>query len=174
MIRQKANVNNMAKEIPAIVKDRLLYNPLTGDLIWIFKNKKHPRLHGNLAGCIRDGRVVIKINGTPYFAHRLAWFLFYGEQPNVIDHINGNSTDNRIENLRNVTESENAKNHGKKLNNSNLPCGVRMLPSKKFQARITCNKNVFHIGIFETPELAELAYLEKRKSLFKEYSRKAA
>lgn len=164
------------KEIPPIVFDRLSYNHETGDFTWIYINKAHPRLFGKKAGAViscknKTSRLVIKIDGVAFFAHRLAWFLFNKEQPNIIDHINGDSLDNRISNLRNVTTKENAKNHGKKFNKSGLPCGVRLLPSGKFQSRIRCNKKEIVIGTYDLPNLAELAYLSKRSELFKEYSR---
>lgn len=167
------------KEIPECVLDRLTYNHETGAFIWKYFNKKHPRLFGKEAGTVRKSkngeiRKVIKIDGVAYFAHRLAWFIFYNEQPNVVDHINGNTLDNRICNLRNVSKSENAKNHGKKINKSGLPCGIRLLPSGKYQARVTCDGSVVCLGTFKSSQDAQLAYLNKRNELFKEYSRKAA
>ena len=123
------------------------------------------------AGFVRDGYVVIKINGSAFRAHRLAWFLSYNDQPHTIDHINGDKQDNRLSNLRNVSASENAKNHGKSRNNSGLPCGVREMPYGKYQSRITCNKKVFYLGIFDSICDAETAYLIKRKELFGEYCR---
>jgi len=165
------------KQIPASVSERISYNSETGSFIWIYKNKSHPRLLGTEAGSLRknkngDIRKVIRIDGVPYFAHRIAWFLFHKEQPNVVDHINGNTLDNRICNLRNVGVSENAKNHGKKINKSGLPCGVRVLPSGNYQARIRCDGKEIPIGAFESAEEAELAYLNKRNELFKQYSRR--
>lgn len=166
------------KKIPASVFQRLSYNPDTGILVWIEKNKSHPTLLGKEAGTVRKNkngylRKVIKIDGIAYFAHRIAWFLFYKEQPNIVDHVNGNTLDNRISNLRNVTESENAKNHGKEVNKSGLPCGVRLLPSGNFQSRIRCDNKEIVIGCFENVNDAKAAYLTKRDELFKEYSRKA-
>lgn len=167
------------KIIPSSAFQRLSYNPNTGIFVWIEKNKSHPNLLGKEARTLRkykNGhlRKVIKIDGVPYFAHRIAWFLFYKEQPNIVDHINGNTLDNRINNLRNVTENENAKNHGKEVNKSGLPCGVRLLPSGKYQSRIRCNKQEIVIGCFTSADEAKNAYLIKREELFKEYSRKAA
>jgi hypothetical protein len=52
----------------------------------------------------------IKIGGVQYTAHRLAWVLMTGKQPDFIDHINGLKHDNRFVNLRDVTASENMKN----------------------------------------------------------------
>lgn len=164
------------KEIPEFAKERLSYNHLTGVFTWSSFNKHHPRLTGTQAGSFRENkngekRLVIKLNGVAYFAHRLDWFIYYNEQPKIIDHINGNTLDNRILNLRSVTVNENAKNHGKKLNKSGLPCGVRMLPSGKYQSRISCDNKIITVGTFDSVEAANSAYISKRNELFKEYSR---
>ena len=56
------------------------------------------------------GYLIIKIKGKQYKAHRLAWFMHYGDFPkHTIDHINGNRLDNRICNLRDIPQSANAK-----------------------------------------------------------------
>lgn len=163
--------DKMIKEIPNCVHERIFYDGSIGSFTWIYKNKNHPRLFGSSAGCVRDGYLVIKINGIAFRASRIAWFMTYGEQPNVIDHINGIKTDNRISNLRNVTPAENAKNHAKGLNKSGLPCGVRALPSGKFQGRISCNGEVTYLGVFETIKAASDAYIIKRNELFAAFSR---
>lgn len=164
------------KQIPVCAKDRINYDTLTGAFTWIAHNKHHPRLTGRSAGFTRisrgEKRAVIKINGVTYYASRIAWFLFYGEQPTVIDHINGNPTDNRIENLRNVTQSENSKNHGKTTNGSGFPCGVRSLVSGRFQARITHNKQIVYLGAFDSVDEASAAYKQKREHLFGEFNRR--
>lgn len=160
------------KTIPNEARERISYNHETGAFVWCKENNFHKRLTGESAGTVRDGYLIIKLSGTPYFAHRIAWFLMTGEQPNVIDHINGNKLDNRFSNIRNVTCSENAKNHGKKINKSGLPCGVRLMPSGRFQARLICDKKLISLGTFNTVQEAEQAYKAERANKFKQYDRK--
>ena len=57
--------------------------------------------HGYLTG---------RFGGVNYYAHRLIWWLTYGDQPEVIDHINGDGWDNRIANLRNGSHGQRPKN----------------------------------------------------------------
>ncbi len=65
----------------------------------------------------KDGYLILKIKKKQFKAHRVAWFLNYGEFPNgEIDHINRNRTDNRIENLRVCTRLQNNRNKAQKLN----------------------------------------------------------
>ena len=59
----------------------------------------------------KDGYLKIKVRQVAYFAHRLAWFLYYGEWPqSEMDHINRVRTDNRIKNLRVVDRLTNVRN----------------------------------------------------------------
>ena len=160
------------KTIPNEARERISYNPETGAFVWCKENNFHKRLTGKPAGTIREGYLVIKLNNIGYFAHRIAWFLMTGEQPNVIDHINGDKLDNRFCNIRNVDFSANAKNHGKKINGPGLPCGVRKLPSGRFQARLKCDNKLVSIGTFATVEEAEQAYKNERAIKFKQYNRK--
>ena len=163
----------MARVVPDIVNERLSYNQETGDFLWKYKNKSHPRLYGRSAGAIIDGYLRIKINSIAYPAHRIAWFMVTNQQPKIIDHINGNKLDNRFSNLRSVTFSQNAKNHGKSKNGSNLPCGVRLTAYGKYVSRITLNKRQITIGTYDDVSSAENAYIDKRNSLYGEYSRGA-
>lgn len=59
------------------------------------------QVHGYLGG---------GINGVKFLAHRVIWKIVHGEDPSIIDHINGDRTDNRLINLRNVNRKENARN----------------------------------------------------------------
>lgn len=67
---------------------------------------------GAMAGCRRkkDGYILVGVDNRLYLAHRLIWMMVYGEWPNVIDHKNGDPSDNRLVNLRNVNQSENILN----------------------------------------------------------------
>ena len=157
--------------IPASVIERISYNPATGIFIWISDHKYNPALNGSMAGCESTGYLTIKINGFNFKAHRIAWFIMTGDQPHEIDHINGDALDNRFLNLRNVTHYENTKNHGRIINGSGLPCGVRNTSSGKYQARITADKKVIHLGTFEDIQSAKSAYENAKLKYFKEYSR---
>lgn len=87
----------------------LEYNPETGVL-------RNSRLGKELGAYNGQGYLDVMIDGNRYKVHRVIWFLFYGEWPNcVIDHINHNRSDNRIENLRDVDHSTNSQNRKKNV-----------------------------------------------------------
>ena len=90
------------KTIPDSVRDVLDYDPDTG----LFARAGSVPI----AKPSPDGYIRIGISGRRYLAHRLAWFFVHGTTPQIIDHINHNKTDNRIANLRNVTQSCNLLN----------------------------------------------------------------
>lgn len=78
-----------------------------------------------------DGHKQVWVRGRLVQAHRLAWFLFYGEwPPTPIDHINGNPADNRIANLRLATVSQNQHNSKLRKDNTSGHKGVSYLASK--------------------------------------------
>lgn len=92
----------------AIVKEHIrkhfTYDPSTGDI----SRSDRKNSNGSLD---KDGYLIIKIKTIQYKAHRLAWFLYYGNFPaREIDHINRIKTDNRIENLRDVSRTINVNN----------------------------------------------------------------
>lgn len=98
------------------------YNEVTGK--WINKTNRNSRARkGQTAGCLNKstGYVTVGINGQQYQAHRLVWAYVYGDFPEgeqpYIDHINGNPSDNRIENLKVSSHGENQKN--RKMNSDN-------------------------------------------------------
>lgn len=106
--------------------------------------------HEALSVCKRTGYSRIRIGKTRYSAHRLAWLYVHGEFPEAIDHINGNRLDNRICNLRSVTQSVNCKNYGVPIDNKTGVMGVRKENrTGKWTAQIRANRKFMHIGTFE-------------------------
>ena len=95
------------------IKDRLSYDPSSGVLIWIsgVRPNKNKTVAGHLS---KKGYVYLglSIRGKVYkfAAHRIVWFLNYGDVPCVLDHINGEKADNRVENLRPANAGLNARN----------------------------------------------------------------
>lgn len=121
----------------------------------------------------RTRRATTSINNRAVPMHRLIYKHFIGPVPkgNVIDHINRNRLDNRIENLRLATASQNRMNSTKKRNSKNKYKGVAQdKGSRKWKAYIGYNKKQIHIGMFETEEEAYQAYLIKAKELFGEFA----
>jgi hypothetical protein len=90
--------------------------------------------------------------------HRLAWFLHYGNLPNnLIDHIDGNRTNNKIDNLRDVTNQQN------QWNRTTAKGYVWSKFANKFQARIRLNGRQIHLGHFHTEQEARNAYLKAKE-----------
>ena len=82
-------------------------------------------------------------------AHRVIWAMFHGEWPEMIDHINGNPSDNRLENLRAATRAENAKNSRRPSNNKSGAVGVHWhQQARRWSAQIAVNGSSKHLGNF--------------------------
>jgi hypothetical protein len=100
----------------------------------------------------KDGYLILKIKTRQFKSHRIAWFLYYGEFPiNLIDHINGDRTDNRIENLRDVEYSINNNNTFRKKNKDTGVLGVYFDRTKGLRKNYATwhNKKVFRFYTIE-------------------------
>ncbi len=158
------------------LKQRMSVDVDTGRVYWIDATKHHARLNGIEAGvsvlCGRGKRYwVIKVDSISLKRSHIIHLFSTGCWPKLqIDHINGDSLDDRASNLREVTAMQNAWNIKHMTKHQETPMGVRHLPCGGFQARITCNKTQITIGTFPTMDGAYLAYQQKRKELFGEYA----
>lgn len=115
---------------------------------------------GDVAGCLKNnGYLYVKINQKAHAVHRIIWLLVKGEWPtNQIDHINRDRTDNRFENLRDVSAFQNHQNRG---NNKTGVVGVCWHKGvSKWQAAIVKNKKTIYLGIYEIFEDAVKARRE--------------
>lgn len=150
------------------VRDLLDYDPATGNLAWR-KTGKGRRLDRIAGSPDRHGYLQTRVNGRMYFNHRLAWLHVHGTWPQyVIDHINGNPADNRIENLRDVPRKTNQENQ-RKAAASNKTTGLlgASLHRKtgKFVAAIQTDRTKHYLGLYETPEQAHAAYVTAKHQL---------
>jgi hypothetical protein len=123
-----------------------------GDLVWM-TSKGGVHFGRRVTRLNRHGYVAIRIHGNDLVAHRVIWFLHHGEWPNGhLDHIDLDKTNNRIENLRLATHSQNQGNT--RVRNRTGFKGVVALPHEKFQA--ACSGK--YLGSFDSPEEAARAY----------------
>src|ERR1035437_153618 len=89
-----------------------------------------------------------------------------------IDHINNNGLDNRKENLRGCTQTQNNANMKKQANTSSKYKGVSLFKrDNKWRAKIDCNYICHHLGLYDSEESAALAYNKKAIELFGEFAR---
>ena len=103
----------------------------------------------------------VSISNKVYLEHRIIWIYFNGLIPKgmFIDHINQNKKDNRIENLRLCTKSENQYNRGAYKNNTSGFKGVSFNKAlNKYSAQMRVNDVKKHLGYFDSAELAKEAY----------------
>ena len=111
------------------------------------------------------GYIEASVDYKRYKLHRLIWLWHKGELPKLdIDHIDGNPSNNRIENLREATPSQNMQNQRKPRKTNKLGYQGVYQVKNRFRTSLTINGKVKNIGYFDTPEEAHQAYLlEKRK-----------
>lgn len=155
---------------PERLRELLRYDPETGDLIW-----RAPRVAlgggakpGDVAGYVSgDGYIRVSVDNRRYLAHRLAWFWMLGIWPvGTVDHRNRKKSDNRWDNLREATYSQNGVNRHRTRKHP-LPRGVYPVDgSSRFNAKIGINRKVLCLGTFDTPEQAHAAYLRAATSKY--------
>jgi hypothetical protein len=123
---------------------------------------------GNPTGRVATkGYMQVCVKGKRYMAQRLAWLFVYGEWPDgQIDHINRNKLDNRIANLRIVTNQQNQENVGLWAHNTTGYRGVSSRKNGTFQADIKVNKKTVYLGKFPTAEDAAIARMKAEKNFF--------
>lgn len=149
------------------LKELLNYDQETGIFTWIKISPHLSRLIGTKAGTKRkDGYYRVYIDNKRYYLHRLAWLYVHGELPKTIDHVNQNPSDNRIDNLRNVTQLENMRNRKLSSNNTSGITGVTYNKSrKKWVAQININDKGYFLGHFDTAEDAKTKRIATSKTL---------
>lgn len=171
----------MPKELTQeYLKSILDYNPDTGIFVWKYRSDYpkwwNTRFSHKLAGHRTEGAYhLILIMNYPYLAHRLAWIYIHGVLPKNIDHIDGNGCNNKMENLREATASQNSMNRkGKKNSIYSKYKGVSFCKTrKKWVSQIKTNGKFISLGRFHTEEEAYKAYCLAAKKYFGEFAREA-
>ena len=130
---------------PEILKQRYTYDPDTGAIhSLIFRGKQ-------VFNCTdKDGYKCGGWGGHKMAAHRVAWAIYFGEWPRMkIDHINGVRTDNRLCNLRLVSDRDNARNRAVRRDSVSGRIGVCWSKThKRWKAHINIDAKPVHLGMF--------------------------
>ncbi len=142
------------------LKELFKYNPETGSFI---------RFDGYFGQIDRTYWYIVYGNER-FQVHRLIWKLWHNEEPDQIDHINGDGLDNRLINLRNVNHITNCRNQKKKKNNTSGFNGVVYhKEADKWMARVKINYKGIHIGLYNTPQEAKEARDEFIKTFYPDH-----
>ena len=172
-----------------VLRQLFLYVPDTGDLIWRARtveqcadqrscNTFNSQFSNKKAGAKRknEGNYYYEIQISPYGrfgAHRIIWKMHYGvEPPPIIDHIDGDGLNNRIDNLREATIHQNGWNAKRNARNKSGFKGVSFNTEKnKWRAAIHVHGKTKLIGYFSTPEAAGEAYKKEAAILHGDFIR---
>lgn len=152
----------------SVLNQLLRYDAETGKLFWrarspsFFKDGKQTAIHNaaiwNSKNAGREafttslpsGHRYSSIKRTKMFAHRVIWKMVTGDEPGVIDHISGDPSDNRMVNLRSVSQVENGQNQRLRKNNASGVMGISWDPRRsKWYARINVDYGARFLGYFD-------------------------
>jgi hypothetical protein len=154
------------------LQEVLHYDPNTGEFRWRQRLSRACQIDA-VAGTVSLRYRCIRIDGRNYTAHQLAWLYVTGEWPSLlVDHRDGDPTNNRWDNLRLATRSENSANRRRNRNNKSGFKGVIWDQRHGgWLARIGKNRRTYYLGRYTTAEEAHAAYAAKARELFGEFAR---
>lgn len=156
------------------------YDPATGHFTWRHRKETgatwNARYAGTKAGFqARRGKNTywaFSLGNYPLLAHQAAFLYMVGSVPDLIDHIDGDGTNNAWANLRPATKITNGANSVRsKANRSGFKGVCFCAKSGKWRANISYNRKQIPLGRFDTPDAAHRAYVEKANELFGAYAR---
>ncbi len=162
-----------------VLEQRLRYEPESGKLFWLPWTGAPKGWRGRWEG--KEAFTALKPNGYAFghmtlgegerkkhyrmYAHRAVWKMVHDEDPEFVDHINGNRLDNRIANLRAVSRQENAINKRLRSDNGSGHHGVWETKHGTWRAYIGLGNRSTLIGTYPTKEYAIVARQAAEKVL---------
>jgi hypothetical protein len=156
-----------------LVREKFNYSPQTGEFTW--RVHRNSAKIGTIAGRVHKHSPPYRkvwFDGRDYYVHRLIWLHCYGSWPSeTVDHLNGDSLDNRIENLREATPHQNSLNRGIYSSNSTGLKGVSPWRGNTYRAHIRLHGKQKYLGTFDTPEAAHAAYWAAAQEMHGSFAR---
>jgi hypothetical protein len=140
-----------------------LFEYKDGNLYW--KNPVHKKNLGKIVGYDNGyGYKKVDIKGKQYYVHRIVYLMQHDMMPKLIDHIDGNPSNNAIENLREANNSQNMMNSFQKANNLSGHRNVRYNKDRhNYSVYITLSGKQKFFGSYDDVELAALVADEARR-----------
>jgi len=154
--------------------DCFKYDGATGLLYWRDRPKNHFETESawKRHKTLRSGKPILTTNAYGYkvarlsqeskhklfLCHRIVYAMFYGDRDMIVDHVNGDRLDNRIENLRAVSSRENLLNTSVKKKQG-LKGAYYEADRGKWLSQIKINYKSFYLGRFDTEQEAHKAYM---------------
>jgi hypothetical protein len=159
------------EQLRARIAELLTYDPATGEFRW--KLSRGLGRPGRIAGHVAaSGYRTIGIDGVVLLAHRLAYLMTHGTLPAMVDHADGNRSNNAIVNLRAATHSTNAANKKLPRHNTSGFKGVSWVERLgKYRAAIKVCGRTISLGHHLRAEEAASAYADAARTHFGEYAR---
>ena len=158
---------------PQRLHELLRYESQTGKMYWKQAVARWIT-PGDEAGTYVRCAVDVTIDTVTYRAHRIIWFLMTGQDPGpfLIDHIDGNPHNNKLENLRAASSHQNQCNQKKRKDNTSGLKGVTWDKNRdKWAAAIHVNKKRIALGRYDSKEKAYAAYCEAACRLHGDFAR---
>lgn len=154
------------------LRELLSYDPSTGLFTTLVRRGQKSKVgHVEYRMDVLGYRTVT-LDGKQYRQHRLVWLYVHGVWPNIIDHADGDKTNNRLGNLRNATFAENIRNQKKSKANTSGHKGVSFCKwTGKWSAEIRVNRTRHRLGRFDNILDARDAYVVAAKLHHKDYAR---
>tara|TARA_R110000772_G_scaffold67291_1_gene149376 strand:- start:549 stop:1058 length:510 start_codon:yes stop_codon:yes gene_type:complete len=159
----------MKIELPSqeILNEHFIYNPINGKLYNRIDRNPIARKGAEAGTMMLQGYRKLSMDSVKYYVHRIIWKMVTGNDPaEELDHVNHSRSDNRMDNLREVTRSENQQNASKRKDNVSGVTGVHWhKANSKWKADIQVEGNRLHLGSFtqrwhaiRARKLAEIGY----------------
>lgn len=149
-----------------VLQNLLRYDQETGVFTWLIAVNRNIKVGDLAGGKNANGYIRVCVRGRSYYAHRLAWFYMNGEWPKgEIDHRDGDSSNNRWKNLRELEHSLNLQNQ-RKASSNNQTGLLGVSPSRgRFRATIKLDGRAKFLGRFDSAEEAHAAYVKAKRDL---------